>query len=282
MTPPAEPVRVSWSMLRVHAECKQKSLLLRSGKRSSVQNTRNYFHGNLVDRAMRDWLADGDRRPGQMAARVDELMAALPAESAETGDGVVRWRTATDKAEVREFCHELLIRLEPILYRMVVPYEFESATRFKVPVTVPYLDGTPTTILLSGETDLIVRDPGWVVLDLKGTRDDDYWRKVLGQLVFYDLYVLARTGGQTTSRVGLIQPMCNEQVRQFAVTNQARNEMWARILRYVNDVWTTSAACKDGTSGCNYCEVKHACPRYQPLAGNVMSLGAGLRQAAGL
>lgn len=280
MKPPAQPVRVSWSMLRVAEECRQKAHLFRAGKRSDTSNVRNYFHGNVVDRAMRDWLADPGRQPGQMAAGVTELIDRLEAEARLTGDGVVRWRHLSDRADVHEFCTELLTVLEPILYDLVVPYEFESATRFKVPVTVPYLDGTPTTIILSGETDLLVQNDGWRVFDLKGTRDNDYWRKVVGQLVFYDLYILARTG-QPTREVALIQPLCNQPVMPFTVTNDARQALWARILRYVGDVWRDEAPCKDGTGGCAYCEVKHACPRYADV-GNLMGLGAGLRRAATL
>jgi hypothetical protein len=274
MTAPETPARVSWSMLRAHETCHQKSYLIRSGRRSKAQNLRVFFGGMVVDRAMMRWLSDLDRQPGQMLASIDEMIEVVAADAVENGDGVVHWKGADDRRHVRDFCRELVTRLEPILDTLVTPYEFEPAKRFKVPVTVPYLDGTPTTIILSGEMDLLVRNDGWVVWDLKGTKDDDYYKKVLGQLIFYDLATMCLHRAKTR-KVGLIQPMCREPVREWAVTDDARNTMWSRVLRYVEDIWRNEHTVKKSTKDCTWCEVKHACERYQPD-----SLAAGLHLAA--
>ncbi len=272
MTRPIEPISISWSQLRAHDECKQKSALLRAGHRAAAQNIRGYFHGMVVDKVMRDWLADPYRRAGQMLERVDAYISECAQAAVDDGDGVVRWRHADDRAELTEFCRDLLTRLEPILDELVLPYEFDSAYRFRLPVTVPYLDGTPTTIFLRGEMDLRTREgDGWAVWDLKGTRDDSYWRKVLGQLVFYDLAVLADQG-VGTRRVGLIQPMCRQPVLEWTLTAEHRNQMWAAILRMAGDIWVGEAACKATTDGCTFCEVRHACPRYRPV-GKTIHLG---------
>lgn len=257
-----ELTRVSWSMLRAHAECKQKSHLIRSSKRGPAQNIRSYFHGMVVDAVMRRWLTAPQQTPGAMVAMVDEMIQTVETQAKDDGDGIVRWKNVDDRAELRQFCTELVIRLEPILEALVLPYDYEMGKRFQVPIVVPGLDGTPTTVLLTGEMDILVHDsPNWIVWDLKGTKDDQYWRKVLGQLVFYDLAVLA-LHGQNTTKTGLIQPMCAKPILEFVITDDDRRAMWARILRYCEDIWKQDHTCKTTTSGCTYCEVRHACPRF--------------------
>lgn len=271
------PIAISWSGLRAHLECTQRSALLRAGKRAPTQNLRNYFHGMVVDSVMRDWLDDPQRRPGTMPGRVEEYITRMSADAKTNGDGVVRWKHPGDRAELHEFCVELLHRLEPILTELVLPHRFVTAHRFAQPVAVPYLDGTPTTVILRGETDLLtVERPGRLtVWDLKGTRDDSYWRKVTGQLVFYDLAMLAATG-QPTTRVGLIQPMCTQPVVHFTVTEDQRRQVWAAITRMATDIWRGEATCRTDTDRCFMCEVSHACPRYDTGS----SFGAALRHAA--
>ena len=275
-TPPA-PLTLSWSQLRTAEECRQKLYLIRRGHRSARQNLRNYYHGMVVDRVMRDWLADPQRQPGQMAAAVPAAIAAGEKEAIDTGDGVVRWKHAGDKAEMQQFCTELVVRLEPILAEHILPYKFFSPFRFKVPVKLPYLDGTPTMVYLIGEMDLLVQRPdGYAVWDLKGTKDDQYYRKVLGQLFFYDLALYAMHGTPATE-VGLIQPMCTQQVMPATVTDDNRRDIWTRILRLATTIWSHDATCKEGTGGCQWCEVNHACARY---SAGPDSLSAGLLAAA--
>lgn len=272
------PISISWSGLRAHEECHQKSHLIRSGKRSPAKNLRGYFHGMVVDRVMMDWLADPDRSPGAMAGMIDAAIDTGIEAARTDGDGIVRWRGPDDRATLRTFCVDLVTRLEPILRDLVLPYPFQAAHRFRVPVQMPYLDGKPITVHLIGEMDLLVHhDDGPVVWDLKGTADNSYWRKVVGQLIFYDLAVLAQSG-QPTVRCGLIQPMCDEPVLSFTLTPELRRQMWGRILRMAADIWRADTTCKDGTAGCNWCEVNHACSRFTPL-GTTMTLGMSLRQA---
>lgn len=274
-----EPLTLSWSQIRTFEECHQKLHLIRNGHRSPAQNLRNFYHGMVVDWLMRNWLADPHRRPGQMAARVTDAIEVGQQEALSTGDGVVRWKHSEDKAELHQFCTELVTRLEPILRDLVLPYAFESGTRFKTPITIPYLDGTPTTVYLIGEMDLLITKPSGdqIVYDLKGTKDDTYWRKVLGQLFFYDLAVYAMTGKPTVC-TALIQPMCAERVKYATVSDADRRQMYARILRLAHGIWAHTDDCKQGTTGCAYCEVRHACRRY--TSGDALSLGSALRAAA--
>ncbi len=272
-------LKISWSQLRAHSECKQKAFLYREGHRGPGQDLRGYYHGMVVDTAMRAWLADPDRHPGQMADRIDAVIDQGIADARAAGDGVVRWKSATDRHDMRDFCVELVTRLEPMLERFVLPYPYDCAYRFSVDATVPYLDGTPTVITLVGEMDLFVH-PGdtHVIWDLKGTKDNAYWRKVIGQLVFYDIAALSLTG-QPPHYVGLIQPMCEQRTLTFTVSDDDRRVMWARVLSVANDRWHQDHACKTDTTNCTWCDVKHACARYQPTGGTVSLLGAGLRTA---
>ena len=86
---------------------------------------------------MGDWLSLDGLQPGWMAAHVDEILDREEASARETGDGVVKWRTPGDKARVCAWCKELVTRLEPILYELVIPYVHEPHSRFKVPLTIP-------------------------------------------------------------------------------------------------------------------------------------------------
>jgi hypothetical protein len=117
------PLRISWSAIRTHEECHQKSWLLREGKRAKVNNIRNFFPGTVVDRAMREWLDDPEHPTGGMARIISTVMT--DTETEEKGhDNVVRWRNAADRNDVHEFCVTLVNRLEPILREHVLPYEY--------------------------------------------------------------------------------------------------------------------------------------------------------------
>ncbi len=273
-------LRLSWSQMRNHEECKQKSYLLRTGKKPKTTNIRSYFHGMVVDRIMRDWLDDPHRSPGAMADMVAASLKTVEQEAKETGDGIVRWKDAQDRRDVAVFCVELCRKLEPILNALVLPYRHQSATRFSVPLRIPDLNNEITEILLVGETDLVVHHPaGLQVWDLKGTKDGQYWRKVLGQLYFYDIAMLA-LHGKRTERVGLIQPMCDVQIMEWTVSDQDRATMFSRIVGMAHDIWREERTCKETTAGCSWCDVRHACPRFA-LDDEAWNLPDALRAAAG-
>jgi hypothetical protein len=241
--------------------CGQRGWLMSQRRSSPIKDSRNFFHGTVSDRIMRNWL--DDPQPGQMPKMVDEYMESSEKEGLSKGDGQVKWRHKNDKEDVRNFCVELTTRLEPILYDLVVPFDYEPAKRFKIPMTLPGLDGEPTDILMTGEFDLLVRDheQKFHVWDLKATADNNYWKKTLGQLVFYDLAVSAMMG-ESPIQSGLIQPMCDERVVDFAFTDDDRRAMLARIMAMMRAVWTEYHPPKASVTGCNWCPVRHACERY--------------------
>ncbi len=269
----SEPLRISWSSLRTHTECKQRGYLFRQHKQNAAKDIRPFFHGTVVDRIMRDWLSLPEQAPGQMVQMVDDYMESCEKDALETEDGVVRWKNASDRKNVRAFCVELVTKLEPILYKLVLPFDYEPAKRFSAPVQIPGLSGEPTYVLLIGEMDLLPRNSRnqWAIWDLKATRDNGYWRKTLGQLVFYDLSLAAMFDDYATY-VGLIQPMCTQAVLPFEFTDEDRRQMWSRIVRFANDMWQNDFEPNSDTKDCNYCAVKHACSKFQPVKGNRMGL----------
>ncbi len=274
-----KPLRISWSKIRMHEECREKSYLTRQGKRAKVTNIRNFFHGTVVDRIMRLWLDNPLVRHGDIRALVEAEMA--NSETLERGVGnVVHWRDAEDKESVAQFCTELITRLAPILEQQVLPFSYEHGKWFKVPMSIRDAQGRPREVLLTGEMDLLVDNHGPVVWDLKGTSDDQYWRKVIAQLTFYDLAIWVSTDTKTRF-VGLMQPMCTERVLAFEVSDDARRNLMIRIQRYAQGVWAGERGCTDNAQTCHWCDVKHACSRFQQSGLDVFGdLAAGLRQAA--
>ncbi len=273
---------ISWSALRAHEECRQKSALLRGGHRSPAADLRGFFHGMVVDRAMRDWLADPDHPTGAMRRALDDTIDAEAAHATASGDGVVRWKHAADRTDMREFCAQLVDRLEPILRERVLPYPYAVAHRFRVPLNVPHIDGGTATVTLIGEMDLLVHYPdGDGIWDLKGTRDNTYFRKVIGQLVFYDVAHGAQTGRDPIV-AGLIQPMCDEPVLPFDFDADARRNLLGRVLRMAADIWRQEQTCTTHTSRCSMCNVSHACARYAPEHGTTMPLQAPETLAAAM
>jgi hypothetical protein len=221
---------------------------------------------------MRKWLDQDKPEPGWMAAHVDTILDAEEIESRETGDGGVNWKHPGDKDEVRAWVKTCVTRLEPVLIKYALPYEYQPAVRFKVPINLPYFDGTLQRIWLNGELDLMCEAPAlplgegktarqFHVWDLKATENDQYYKKVIGQLVFYDIAIRALYGAWPV-RSGIFQPMCQEPVLAFTLTMDHRREMMARIERAVRQQWTGQHRPKDSDAGCSWCPVQHACPKF--------------------
>lgn len=264
-----EPLRISWSSLRTHEECKQRGHLMRTGKRASLEDQRNYFPGTVVDRIMRDWLeSDPYNTPGLMK---DMVLAYIAREEAAIldGGGKMKWRDDKDKDEVIKTCLEAVEKLEPLLNEHVLPFDFQAAERFKTPFMLPHPDGTMEAVILNGETDLIVRnDAGeFAVLDLKITRDNGYWRKTAAQLTFYDL-VIDILYGQPTSKAGLLQPLATPMWKPIGIDDDARRQLLQRIIGMARDIWSENFEPRADTSLCGYCAVKHACVKFKPVVVN--------------
>ena len=269
-------VTVSWSRLRAALECKAKAHLQSTGHRSPAADIRIFAAGSIADRAMRIWLAEPD---GPMRDVIALAADGHEEEVLESGQGVIRWRSSSDRATVIDWCKRLADNLEPLLREMVLPYEFEVAKRFKTQIMLPNLDGQLVPVRLIGELDIAVyaSETDHRIWDLKGTEDNSYWRKTMGQMVFYDIAWKA-LNGFSPSKSGLIQPMCRETVKPIEITDVERNDLVKDIMKYVRAVWVGDYTPKKDNKGCDYCSVKHACPKYaaKPGSRKVSLLGGSL------
>ncbi len=253
--------KISWSSLQRFELCPQKNYLVMNGHSAPGKDVRNFLAGNILDSVQKAWL---DSPVGSMVDMVDEHMEKSIA-SAEAKD-TIKWRSKNDKSDIRNFCKSAAVSLQPILEARVLPYDYEPAKRFYQPVKIK----NPNTneveeIILRGEFDLLVRDPAddrFVVWDLKTTKDNDYWKKTLGQLVFYDLVIISMFG-QPPKKTGLIQPACDEQVKEFVFDNTHRAEMWGRITQMMQAEWKGDHSPKADNAGCSFCEVSHKCEKFQ-------------------
>lgn len=259
-------LRISWSQLRVHEECKERGHHQRSGRRATLDNQRVFFPGTVTDRVVRDWLSgDPLETRGAMPSMVEAILDREYQEIKDNG-GVIAWKSADDRRTVLKDCVEAVTKIEPALLRYVVPYEYQVAMRFQVLVSLPHPLGHNETVLLVGEIDILVRDDKqrWWVWDVKHTRDNQYWRKTKGQLTFYDLCVELMFGAPTI-RAGLLQPLCREQVKPFSLTEDDRAQMVQRISGMARDIWNDEHPPRQDSTLCGWCSVRHACSKFQPV-----------------
>lgn len=283
-TTTARPLRLSWSRLRLHTECPAKGALIAAGKKSPVSDYRNFFPGTVTDRCMRQWLQSSDSpERGWMRAQVDRVMDEEERNARESGDGIVKWKHASDRQEVREMCLQAVHQLEEDLWTELhlwkpPAFDWDAAPRFEVPITIPHPKGHREKIFLVGEIDLLIRRPFnekssydlyqfpgerpetvVEVWDLKTTRDNQYWRKTLGQLIFYEIAVWGMTR-QWPVCSGLFQPLCDETTPMWQFTMDHRTQMLQRIVSVAGDIWAGRLDPKPEKSRCGMCEVRHACP----------------------
>lgn len=238
--------------------------LVITGKSSPARDTRIFLPGTVTDRVMRRWLDQDDPQPGQMELWVPEMYEYHAGEGAE---GSIRWRGAKDYYVTRNFVLECVRRLEPLLLKHVIPFNYTPELRFTVPIGIPYLDGRIVAINLVGGIDIVVQNPAndtVHIYDLKATANDEYWRKTLAQLTFYDIalmhYMRRRVPADS---FGFIQPMCKEPFLPIKITDKERRVMMARIINMAQGIWRHEWDANKG-SQCSMCEVKHACPAHLP------------------
>jgi hypothetical protein len=269
-------LRLSWSQLRVHEECKQKGYLSRTRKRAALSDQRNFFPGNVTDRVVRDWLNGGDYTPGSLAPMVEMVMDREerniregkpdPDPKKHVEPGVLKWRDREDKSRIFKECTEAAEKIEPLLQKYVVPFDFQPDFRFDAPLSIPHPRGGRETVTLIGYMDILVRDnnENWWVFDVKHTRDSSYWRKTVGQLTFYDLAVFLMFG-KPTAGTALFQPLATPITHPHRVTDQARAEISQRFVGLARDIWNEDHTPKADNAGCNFCDFKHACTKFKPV-----------------
>lgn len=250
-------------------ECKQRGALMRQGGRQlRISDSRSFFPGNVVDKVVREWLSgDPDRNPGMMPEMVPLVIDREVARIKERG-GLMKWRSEEDRASVEADCIEAVTRIEPALAREVLPHDYAVDWRFEVPLGIPYLDDSLEYITLTGVIDIIVRtkEGKTRIWDVKMTRDDQYWRKTVGQLSFYDLAVFAMFE-EETELVGLLQPMCSQEVFPYELDDTRRAMIMGQVLEMCHDVWRGDDEPTSNAAACFGCSVKHACSKFKPVVG---------------
>lgn len=258
-------LRISWSALRTHLECKQRGALMRAGKRLNISDSRSFFPGNVVDRVVRDWLAgEPEKNFGKMPDLVDFTIERELGRIKERG-GLMKWKHDKDQELVSADCKEAVEKIEPILIAEVLPNEWEVDFRFQAPLGIPDIDDSIAYITLSGAMDILVRTPEgkFRVWDVKMTRDNSYWKKTVGQLSFYDLAVFALFE-QDTDAVGLFQPMCTEEVLRYDLDDSKRSVIMQQVIGMAHDIWLGDDTPTMDMSRCSFCDTKHACTRFAP------------------
>lgn len=252
-------LKISWSSLQRWELCRQKNFLVKQGLSVPGKDVRNFLAGNVVDSVQKTWL---DNPVGNMTDLVDEHFEKAIAKSQEKG--TIKWRDKNDKKKIHTVCVNATTYLQPILEARVLPYDYEPGKWFNQVVRIKDQNtGEIKEVILNGEFDLLVRetDGKFVVWDLKTTADNDYWKKTVGQLTFYDLVVYSMFN-QFPKKTGLIQPLCDEQVKEFFFTDKERAEIWSRISAYAHAEWVGDHPPKVDNTGCNFCEVQHACAKF--------------------
>ena len=259
-----EPLTLSWTRLSTWEECRHKAYRQSQGKRSPVTDGRVFLPGTLTDRAQRSWLEEDDPQPGGMHKYVESLMEEHTGPEAQYR---IKWRGPEDRRNVLEMVHEAIDKLEPALTQLVLPHEYQPEVKFSTQIGIPDLYGDVTAVTLIGGMDILVRDgDGFFHLyDLKTTRDDSYVRgKTLGQLTFYALAVEAWLGLPPGSlkTASFLTPLCKERVVPVYITESERTVMMSRIVSYAHGAWQEQWQPVEGTGPCGFCDVKHACDKF--------------------
>ena len=265
-------VRISWSGLRSHMECHQKSFLQRSGKRAKMEDQRVFFPGTVTDRVVRDWLVNNPE-PGIMPDMVESFVLSEQKLIEEQGKKL-KWKDAGDRDFVIRECQEAVLNIEPFLTKYVLPYEYDADFGFKAPIQTTHpITGEPATIILNGFMDIIVKmgEDKWAVYDVKHTKDEYYWKKTRGQLLFYDLAteIMFQT---PTVATGLLQPLCRDKFKVFTLTEAERTVLLKHVLDMANDVWLDEKTPTTDPGPCSFCNVKHACSKFTPVVRNTKKI----------
>lgn len=228
--------------------------------------SRDFLAGNIADRVQREWLSLPDPQPGQMAAMVPDMLDRWTNPDRAEGDfQPVKWKgdPQKDRADVLEFCTLVVTRLEPILLKWVVPFDYQPELRFEAWVGLPNLEGENTPIRLIGGIDIVVRLPDgrFILFDLKATKQDSYIAKTLGQGIFYDIS-WKHYWGEHPIRFGFIAPALEERLVWCDINDQDRDVMRARIMRFAQGMWAGDWTPRADDDECTYCDCKHVCAKF--------------------
>jgi len=264
-----DEIWLSWSRLRSHEECKQKSYLNRTRQKAAIEDHRNFLPGNITDRVVRDWLlGDPWNNLDTMKDMVPEYLD-KSIQDTKKQDAVIKWKGEDDKSNIIRDCTEAVTKIEPHLIKYVLPYEYTPDYAFKVPLQIEVDENTTANLVLNGYMDILVKhsESKYFIFDVKHTKDNNYWKKTIGQLSFYDTSLFLLTGDYSTYS-GLLQPLCKDPIKPFNIQEGDRQKMWQSISNYATDVIRNNVEITNDVSKCMMCAYKHACPRFKPKMKN--------------
>lgn len=261
---------ISWSALRTWSECRQRNMLNKSGRRAPMHNQRVFFPGTVVDRVVRDWLEEDPYNNMGMMPEMVESTVIREKGIIEEGGGVMLWKDGQDHSQTIKDCIEAVQKIEPALVEKVLPYDYQADFKFRAPLSLPHPSGDMEVVVLNGAIDILVYDPktdSWKIYDVKMTRDNGYWRKTMGQLGFYDLANIVLFG-KYSSEVALLQPLCDERVKDIPLSDHTRSVMMQQVSLMATEVWLGNNEPRKDNKYCGFCDVKHACSKFQPTVVN--------------
>jgi PD-(D/E)XK nuclease superfamily protein len=258
---------LSWSGLKRYEACHQ--LHLRTIKKQTTPpNARVFLAGACADLVQREWLNQEDPKPGQMVTAIPDVLDRLTNSERNFEDyrSHIRWRVdrATDLRDISGFVKLVVTKLEPILLKHVVPYDYEPELKFRTTLGIPYLDDKPVGVLLLGGIDIVVRLPDgrFVLYDLKATKERRYIDSTLGQGIFYDIAWASYFGEGYPAMFGFIAPALDDPLIWVKVSDEDRQVMFSRITAFAHGMWRGDWKPKTDDAGCNFCEAKHACDKF--------------------
>lgn len=265
---PPDPVTISWSGLKRWENCPQHQLRVIRREVERSNKGRIFLPGTITDLVQRRWLDSDDPQPGQMADMVDQIFS----EVLEERESVIKWRgnPLQDQQDVKNYCRETVINLEPWLIANVLPYDYQPEVKFRSYMQVPYIcDDRFGIVKMIGGIDIVVRDDQgkFRLYDLKTTKDAGYIRSTLAQLIFYDLaWGVIQGDFQHAVEWGFVTPALEEKYIPITVSSDDRRAMLSRIIKYAQGVWQDNWAPKSDDTGCNWCEARGTCEKFKNVA----------------
>lgn len=265
---PPDPVIVSWSGLKRWENCRQHQLRTIQHKAKRSNMGRIFLPGTICDLTQRRFLESDNQYVGQMEDMVEDIFL----ETVEKGESRIDWRgdPRKDKEDVKALCREAVKRLEPWLWKEVLPYDYAPEIKFKAHFELPYVcdNDVRAPVILIGGIDLAVRRPNgkFRLYDLKITSNDAYMKTTLGQLTFYDLaWCIIQGEFGISEDWGFVAPLLEEFIVGVKVTQEDRRVMMSRIQQYAEGVWRDSWEPKADDKGCTWCEARGACDKFKTV-----------------
>lgn len=257
-------LRISWTQLLRLETCVRQAKLHAAGKREKISNKRNFFIGNVTDRAMRAWLEEDNPQVGGLKKHAKQAFNTVMEEDGS----VITWRDKDDQKNCLESVMIALERLEPWLLENVIPYEYEPEARGTAYFTMTDQYGKKRQIAMFYAVDIAVKRPeGWWLIDLKSTKNKDYVKgKTLGQLTYYSIAWAIKFGLKPEDiwKTSFITPLIDGNFETTVSPTQTDfSVMLSRIQKYAYAFWDEkySPTKKEADYECrNQCDVRRHCP----------------------